>query len=179
MRHLNKQLEVNHHALEHYLEEQDRQEELRNKLDRFGLGLMIICGLLGLFYTTTEAGSLFQRKQGASSATVFARNGTNAAPIAKAAMVGAVAHSGTTANLAEKVVQIEGLKHSGQPLQFTIDSFHPAATYEFNFGNGHTALATQHQVQYAYDRAGTYEVQLKVTFEGESKIAYTDILTIQ
>ncbi|MEL6639461.1 MAG: PKD domain-containing protein [Bacteroidota bacterium] len=181
MRHLNKQLEVNHHTLEHYLEEQSRQEQLRNRFDRFGLGLMIVCGLLGLFYTTTEAGSLFQRKQGASSAVLLAQQqgaplGTT--PISPLAAAGAVA-SAASARPAVEVVTIDGQTEAGQTLYFTIDSFHPEAAYDFQFGNGQQVRAEQREVAFAYERAGTYEVQLKVTFEGESQIAYSKFLTIR
>ncbi len=181
MNHLNKQLEVNHHALEHYLAEQSRKEQLRNKLDRLGLGLMFLCGLLGLFYTTTQSNSIFNRNQKINSnvnltqqAYATAATSTFTGPESPAAALALAEDSD-----AIKVVRIQGAHRVGERLDFYIDSFHPKAVYKFHFSDGNTKVAQRDQLSYSFQKPGNYQVQLQVTFEGETQIAFTENLTIR
>ncbi len=175
MNHLNKQIEVDHSALEQYIAEQDRKDQVRNKLDLLGLGLMILCGLIGLFYCFSNANSTF--KKNSKEQTGLLEKGDYQYAIAgfsKAKMT-----PSSSAETSRAFVNIEGKYEAGIPLYFQLDDFNEKVSYEFHLGNGDHKEIHQNQLAYTYPTPGTYEVTLLVTYQGETEKAYSDIITIQ
>lgn len=175
MNHLNKQLEVDHSALEQYIAEQDRKDQVRNKLDLLGLGLMILCGLIGLFYCFSNANTIF--KKNSKEQTGLLEKGDYQYAIAGFSKAKTTPNSDAQASRA--FVNITGRYKAGHTLYFELDDFNAKATYEFDFGNGDRKKVYRDQLAYTYITPGTYEVSLLVSYQGETEKAYADILTIQ
>lgn len=176
MNHLNKQLEVNHATLEQYLAEQDRKERVQQRLDRLGLSLMILCGIIGLLYCLANADSFFKKSEKDAIGNQFP---SQPYQYAIAGISQANKQEKAVATSAVRpFVHISGSTRAGQTLQFVLDDYYQGAEYKLRLGNGDVRQVQTNEMTYAYAQAGSYEVVLEVSYQGETAIAFSKILTI-
>ena len=181
MSHFNKQLEVQHTSLENYLAEQTRRQRNKNRMDGFGLGLMIFCGFFGLFYCISHANSIMgKHKRTGQGSQIFQAGMANATiPGGQKNVIQPVGLPVTKNENSQKFVSIQGIPKVGEKLYFTLDEYNPEVFYEFNFGNGDYQTIHSNQMSYSYDLPGSYDVVLKVKYQGETAVAFTKTLNIK
>lgn len=180
MNHLNKQLEVNHATLEQYLAEQDRKDRVQQRLDRLGLSLMILCGLIGLFYCIANANTIFKKSKKDALGVQFPSQPYQyaIAGISHTNLQEKAAASNKEVEHMQSFVNISGTPRAGETLQFLLDAYDQEAEYKLLLGNGDTRQVQTNQMAYTYAQAGSYEVILEVSYQGETAVAFSKILTI-
>lgn len=176
MNHFNKQLEVNQPTLEQYLDEQSRKEQIRNRLDKFGLAILIFCGIIGVSYCMVNDHLFF--KNVGKEEIGQSINGSNYSVAIAGLSKRQEESSAKDAPRAMDFVTVDGQFRAGESLTFTLDDYDDHAQYTFHFGNGETMAATSNQINYAYNLPGNYEVSLKVTYQGETQEAWSKQVTV-
>ena len=66
-------------------------------------------------------------------------------------------------------VEIFGEKEAKQNLKFTIDSYDEKAKYDLIMGDGMVLHPKNKTIEYAYEKPGSYHIQLKVNYNGKSE----------
>lgn len=74
---------------------------------------------------------------------------------------------------------IVGEKIAGQTIFFTIDSYDEQAAYQLELGNGETLEVDHKTVSYTYAEAGSYQLNLRVSYRGEEALIHSEQIQIK
>lgn len=75
-------------------------------------------------------------------------------------------------------LSIAGNLHTGQPLQFAIESFNEKAEYVLELGNGKTKVLKEKEFYFTYDTPGNYKVKLSVKYNDKTKVLFAESIFI-
>lgn len=157
---------VNTDDLETYIFEGERR-----KRDLFIALLFIFIGVSGLYFIT-QASSESDNPQmmhnpiyKQEAQVMHAGSSPTSSPstIHKASIVP------TKKRTPKSQLKIKGNMEAHEAISFTIDSYDQNATYALKLGNGVTKIVDRKTFEYTYPQSGSYQVELDVTFEGETQ----------
>ncbi len=135
--------------------------------------LLIIVGILGAIYTFNIG-----FKSSLSKATSQMTKNISA-PVLEANIRSDLQQENASRNnVVETQVQIIGEKEANQRMKFTIDSFDKKAKYDLIMGDGVILHPMNKTIEYAYQKPGTYRIQLKVNYNGKSEKIFSEDIQI-
>lgn len=76
------------------------------------------------------------------------------------------------------ILTIRGMQEAGAKIQFEVKSFNSNAHYLIDFGNGEKKAVHHKKEQYTYRNAGDFNLKLYVTYNGKTKLAHSEIISI-
>ncbi|MCB0651795.1 MAG: PKD domain-containing protein [Saprospiraceae bacterium] len=83
-----------------------------------------------------------------------------------------------TEDATNSILKIRGIQEVGAKMQFEVKSFNSNAHYLIDFGNGEKKAVHSKKEQYTYKDAGDFNLKLYVTYNGKTKLAHSEIISI-
>jgi hypothetical protein len=75
-------------------------------------------------------------------------------------------------------LSIAGNMHTGNSLQFAIESFNENAEYILELGNGTTKVLKEKDFYFTYDTPGNYKVKLSVKYNDKTRVLFAESIFI-